>query len=123
MVKVAKFDPPNPPLEGGTKGGCTPSAIESLEVGANGHWFVYLLRCKNGSLYTGITTDVTRRVQEHNEGKGAKYTRLNKPVELVYVERTASRSSALIRELAIKRLKRKVKLELINSASNSLRAP
>lgn len=74
-------------------------------------WFVYILRCRGGSLYTGITTDPERRVREHNEG-GAHYTRARRPVELVYAEVSASRSQACKRELQIKRLSRRDKLEL-----------
>ena len=77
-------------------------------------WFVYMLRCADGSLYTGITTDVDRRVAEHN-GDGvlaARYTRSRRPVELVYVEAAASRSEAARREAAIKRLDRARKLAL-----------
>ncbi|MDQ3399084.1 MAG: GIY-YIG nuclease family protein [Deinococcota bacterium] len=75
-------------------------------------WFVYILRCRGGSLYTGITTDPERRVREHNEGGGAHYTRARRPVELVYAEASASRSQACKRELQIKRLSRRDKLEL-----------
>lgn len=77
-------------------------------------WFVYMLRCADGSLYTGITTDVVRRVAEHNgEGApGARYTRSRRPVELVYLEAAASRSDATRRETAIKRLDRERKLAL-----------
>jgi putative endonuclease len=69
-------------------------------------WHVYLVRCADGSLYTGIATDVERRVQEHNsdDAVGAKYTRARRPVTLVYWEAVDSRSAALKREHAIKRL-------------------
>jgi putative endonuclease len=76
-------------------------------------WFVYLVRCGDGSLYTGIATDVESRVSVHNDGRGARYTRSRRPVTLVYVERRRSRSSALKRELAIKALARVEKLALI----------
>lgn len=81
-------------------------------------WCVYMLRCADGSLYTGITTDVDRRVAEHNgDGVlGARYTRSRRPVELVYVEAAASRAEAARREAAIKRLDRVRKLELCASA-------
>ncbi len=77
-----------------------------------------MLRCADGSLYTGITTDVDRRVAEHNgDGVlGARYTRSRRPVELVYVEAAASRAEAARREAAIKRLDRVRKLELCASA-------
>ncbi len=78
-------------------------------------YFVYILKCCDETLYTGITTDITRRVEEHNSSqKGAKYTKLRRPVELVYSEKSEDRSSASKREYAIKKLTRKEKLELIN---------
>ncbi len=77
-------------------------------------WSVYILRCQGGTLYTGIATDVARRVREHNRGKGARYTKSRGPVELVYLEPVGTRSQALRRELAIKRLRREEKLELVN---------
>ena len=77
--------------------------------------YVYILRCYDGSLYTGWTTDLKQRVKAHNEGKGAKYTRSRRPVELVYHEEFETKSEALKREVAIKRLSREEKLMLINS--------
>lgn len=76
-------------------------------------WFVYVVRCRDGSLYTGISTDVTARVTAHNRGRGARYTRSRLPVALVLVERRRSRSSALRREAAIKALARPAKLALL----------
>ena len=80
-------------------------------------WFVYVLRCSDDSLYTGICTDVTRRLGEHNEGgiKSAKYTRVRRPVILEYQEECIDRSSASKREYAIKKLTRKKKLVLIST--------
>ena len=75
-------------------------------------WFVYLLRCGDGSLYCGITDDVSRRLEAHAAGKGAKYTRGRGPLELVYTEACESHSDALKREAAIKKLKRPEKLQL-----------
>jgi predicted GIY-YIG superfamily endonuclease len=72
-------------------------------------WTVYLARCRDGSLYTGITTDPERRLAEHNAGSGAAYTRSRLPVVLVYREIVSDRSSALRREHAIKRLSRAAK--------------
>ena len=66
-------------------------------------WKLYILRCNDGSLYTGITTDVEKRLAVHNSGKGAKYTRSRKPVELVYAEKCGNHSAALKRELEIKK--------------------
>ncbi len=83
-------------------------------------WHVYLLRCKGGALYTGVTTDPARRLQQHNAGRGAAYTRLNGPSELVYVESAEGRSAALKRERAIKRFSRARKLELLASPTNLL---
>jgi putative endonuclease len=78
------------------------------------HWYVYILKCADGTLYTGVTTDVARRVEEHNEGElGAKYTRAKRPVVLAYQEAHASRSIACKREAALKRLTRTQKLALI----------
>jgi len=76
-------------------------------------WFVYILRCGDGSLYTGCTDDVQRRLAVHRSGKGAKYTRSRLPVELVYQEEVPDRSAALRREAAIKKLKRQEKLRLM----------
>ena len=75
-------------------------------------WYVYLLRCGDGSLYCGITDDVSRRLEAHTAGKGAKYTRGRGPLELVYTEACESYSAALKREAAIKKLKRTEKLAL-----------
>lgn len=75
-------------------------------------WFVYLLRCGDGSLYCGITDDVSRRLEVHRSGKGAKYTRGRGPLELVYTEECVSYSAALRREYAIKQLPRGDKLTL-----------
>lgn len=76
-------------------------------------WVVYILECKDGTLYTGITDDLERRIKAHNEGKGAKYTRGRGPVRLRYREDCESHSAALRRELAVKRLSRQEKLALI----------
>lgn len=77
-------------------------------------YYVYILKCSDATLYTGITTDLSRRVCEHNSSKkGAKYTMLRRPVELIYSEEHKDRSSASKREYAIKKLKREKKLELI----------
>ena len=75
-------------------------------------WFVYMLRCGDGSLYTGITDDVPRRLEAHRSGKGAKYTRGRGPLELAYQEQVEDKPAALRREYAIKHLKRADKLKL-----------
>ncbi len=75
-------------------------------------WIVYMLRCADGSLYTGVTNDLDRRIATHRAGKGAAYTRSRLPVRLVYSERRRTRGSAQSREAAIKRLPRMAKLAL-----------
>ena len=82
-------------------------------------YYVYLLRCGDGSLYTGYTDDVERRLAVHQSGKGAKYTRSRLPVELVYSEELPDKSAALRREAAIKKLTREKKLALIESGGNT----
>ena len=79
-------------------------------------YWVYILRCADGTLYTGCTNDLSRRLSAHNAGKGAKYTRSRRPVELVYREEVPDKSAALRREAAIKGLSRKEKLALIQSS-------
>ena len=76
-------------------------------------WYVYILRCGDGTLYTGVTDDVPRRLAAHRSGKGAKYTRGRGPLELVYQEEVPDRSAALKREIEIKRLTRQEKERLI----------
>ncbi|KEI01522.1 endonuclease [Clostridium botulinum] len=75
--------------------------------------YVYILECSDGTLYTGWTTDIGRRVKEHNNGKGAKYTKARRPVTLKYYEEFKTKNEAMKRECAIKRLTRKEKIELI----------
>ena len=75
-------------------------------------WYVYLLKCRDGSLYTGITTDINRRVKEHNTGKSI-FTRGRVPVELIYLEKSKSRSLATKREKEIKGWRREKKQKLI----------
>lgn len=79
-------------------------------------YFVYVLKCSDDTLYTGITTDVKRRVDEHNgSDKGAKYTKTRRPVTLVYQEKSEDRSSASKREREIKKMPRLKKIELIKN--------
>ena len=80
-------------------------------------YWVYMLRCKDGSLYTGSTDDVEKRAAAHNKGKGAKYTRGRAPVAVVYCEKCADRSAALTREAAIKTLSRREKERLLQALS------
>lgn len=77
--------------------------------------YVYILRCKDGSLYTGWTDNLEHRLKMHQSGKGAKYTKGRGPLELVYSEQLADKSAALKREYAIKRLSRTDKLKLCAS--------
>ena len=81
------------------------------------NFYVYMLRCADGTLYTGYTDDPERRLRVHNAGKGAKYTRSRRPVELVYREILEDKSAALRREREIKRLNRAQKLNLIAAQS------
>lgn len=77
-------------------------------------WFVYILKCSDGTLYTGITTDVNRRLNEHNSGKGAKYTKTRLPVMLLLVSEASTRSEASKEEYRIKQLTREQKLRMVN---------
>ncbi|MBW3532505.1 GIY-YIG nuclease family protein [Shewanella sp. NKUCC06_TVS] len=89
-----------------------PTPIKSASL-----WYLYLVRCANGHLYTGVTTDVTRRFSEHQSGgiKSAKYLRGKGPLTLMYQEQVGTRSDALKREIAVKKLSRAQKLALIES--------
>lgn len=78
-------------------------------------WKLYMLRCGDGSLYTGITVDVPARLEQHRQGKGAKYTRGRGPLELVYEEVCESHSQALKREFEVKSYPRNKKLEMLQS--------
>jgi putative endonuclease len=78
-------------------------------------WFVYIVRCRDGSLYTGATNDVTRRVKAHSDGKGARYTRSRRPVSLVWSRRTRDKRAALRLEHRIKQLARAEKLALVRA--------
>lgn len=80
-------------------------------------WYVYILRCGDGTLYTGTTNDVPRRLQMHRSGRGAKYTRGRQPLELVYTEVCEDHSQALKREWQIKQLPRAEKEKLIKKES------
>lgn len=76
-------------------------------------WIVYILLCKDGSLYTGVTNDLAKRLAAHKSGKGGSYTRSHPPKKIAYRERVGTRGDALRREAAIKRLSRAQKLQLI----------
>ena len=79
-------------------------------------YLIYILRCGDGTLYTGCTNDLPRRLRAHQAGRGAKYTRSRLPVELVYLEELPDQSAALRREAAIKRMPRRQKLALLEQA-------
>ena len=81
--------------------------------------FVYIMQCSDGSYYTGYTTDIERRLQEHNQGLASKYTRGRRPVICVYREEFASKSEALKRELFIKKMTRSQKEQLITAYSTN----
>lgn len=83
-------------------------------------WYVYILQCLDGSLYTGISNNPQKRFRDHVNGKGGAYTRSHKPIKIVYSEKAADRSSALVREAEIKGWSRKKKEEMIflNTKSN-----
>lgn len=83
-------------------------------------WYVYMLRCSDGSLYTGVTTDLTRRLLEHKEGKvGARYTRAKIPLHIAYQETAASRSEAQSREYVLKKMKKEEKEALAKPKKRS----
>ena len=93
---------------------------EKTDKNISGTPCVYILECSDGTLYTGWTNDLTRRVAVHNSGKGAKYTRSRTPVTPVYLEYLPDKSAAARREAAIKKLTRQKKLMLIASSSNQI---
>ena len=76
-------------------------------------WYLYILRCIDGSFYTGITKDLDNRLKKHNDGKASRYTRTRRPVELLYQERCRTRTQALVRECEVKAFPRKKKEELV----------
>ena len=95
-------------------------AIQDTEAAKTAGYFVYLLRCSDGSLYCGWTSDLNRRLAAHNSGKGAKYTRSRRPVELFYWEELEDKSAAMRRERLIKRLSRAEKLNLFICPNNTI---
>jgi len=78
-------------------------------------WTVYILRCKDKTLYTGITKDIERRVKQHNDGKASKYTQSRGPVKVVYKEKTMGRANALVREAEIKQYSKGKKEQLVST--------
>lgn len=86
-----------------------------MKLSVKRDWMIYMLRCKGGSLYTGITKDIPSRLKKHRAGKGAAYTRSHRPLRLVHQEGPFTHSKALMREAAIKRLPRSEKQKLLAS--------
>lgn len=84
--------------------------------------YTYIVRCSDGSLYTGWTNDLEKRIRAHNEGKGAKYTKSRRPVELVYYEAFEKKEEAMSREWAIKQMSREEKKGLLKAALRSSRS-
>ena len=95
-----------------------PALFSEKEMQMESIWYLYILRCKDGTLYTGITTDVEKRLEAHRSGRGAKYTRGRAPLELVYRETCGSHSDALKQEHQIKALSREDKQKLIENQGN-----
>ncbi len=93
---------------------------EVIEATPDKTWCVYVLRCADSSLYTGISNNAARRLQQHNAGKASRYTRSRLPVTMVYQETQDSHSSALKRELAIKAFSRQAKEELIQQGREKI---
>ena len=83
--------------------------------------YTYIVKCRDGSLYTGWTNNIEKRIEAHNAGKGAKYTKSRRPVTLVYYEEFATKQEAMKREYAIKHMKRKEKEKVIGDRANSKR--
>lgn len=81
-------------------------------------WHLYILECADSSLYTGITTDVARRIKKHESGEGAKYTRGRAPLKLLYTKKFKTRSAASKRELEVKKMSREEKLDLIKALNS-----
>jgi predicted GIY-YIG superfamily endonuclease len=94
--------------------------IQGMKKRGRKDWAVYILRCGDGSLYTGIAKDVRARVKQHNEGRGATYTRTRLPVKLLYQQEGFARSEALIREAQIKAMDRSKKEKIIFGKSGGI---
>jgi putative endonuclease len=93
--------------------------LENHQSVGKAGWFVYILRCADHSFYTGVTTDLARRLRQHNAGLASRYTRSRLPVTLAYRERSLDRGAALRREAAIKRLTRRAKERLMGTRTCS----
>ena len=84
-------------------------------------WSLYILSCGDGSFYTGVTTDIARRLSEHQDGRASRFTRTRRPVVLVYQETCGTRSQALSRECSVKAMSRKAKEDLVADCSTAAR--
>lgn len=102
-----------------TDGGFLMLAAKEAKDG-NRKFYTYMLRCADGSLYTGYTTDLEKRVEAHNSGKGAKYTRMRRPVELIYFETYTSKQEAMRREALIKQMTKREKEKLCSSTNRNI---
>jgi predicted GIY-YIG superfamily endonuclease len=100
-------------LAAGVAGTIPAGRLQGMAKAAGDAWTVYILRCADGSLYTGITTDLNRRCKQHNAGTASRYTRSRRPTRLVYQEAHVNRSQASKREAAIKALSRRQKESMI----------
>jgi putative endonuclease len=90
---------------------------ESRVEASREEWALYILECGDGTLYTGITKDLERRIAQHNAGRASRYTRVRRPVRLMYHERCGTRTAALVRECEVKEMTRKAKFSLIKNFS------
>ena len=97
--------------------------IQGMKKRGKKEWTVYVLRCGDGSLYTGIAKDVTARLGQHAKGRGAAYTRTHLPVQLIYQESRFTRSKALIREAQLKRLSKVRKEQLVRASAGMPAVP
>ena len=91
-------------------------AKRGKQTKAEKSWLLYMLRCSDGTFYTGITNDLTRRLKMHSSGRASHYTRTRRPIELLYQEPCGTRTSAMVRECAVKALPRKSKEALVGSS-------
>ena len=93
--------------------------LGDMNTGTDRDCYIYMVRCRDGSIYTGWTTELDRRIAQHNSGKGAKYTKSRRPVELVYYEKFGAKQEAMRREAEIKKMTRKQKIKLIEKSKKS----
>ncbi len=89
-------------------------------MATSNQWVVYLLRCRDGSLYCGITNDLYNRVQKHNEGKGAKYSRTKRPVTVAWVEKASNKITAMKREYQVRKLTKAEKEQLVTGCGRTV---